>query len=35
MKQQKLAMEFDKGFERFRRPTKRDVFLKTMNDIVP
>ena len=35
MKQQTLAMASDKGFEQFRRPTKRDVFLKTMNDIVP
>jgi IS5 family transposase len=35
MKQQTLAMESDKGFEQFRRPTKRDVFLKMMNDIVP
>ncbi|GAC1525555.1 MAG: hypothetical protein NVS2B4_01620 [Ramlibacter sp.] len=35
MKQQTLAMESDKGFEQFRRPTKRDVFLKTMSDIVP
>lgn len=35
MKQQTLAMESDKGFEQFRRPTKRDVFLKTMNEVVP
>ena len=35
MKQQTLAMESDKGFEQFRRPTKRDLFLKTMGDIVP
>ena len=35
MKQQTLAMESDKGFEQFRRATKRDVFLKTMDDIVP
>ena len=35
MKQQTLAMACDKGFEQFSRPTKRDVFLKTMNDIVP
>ena len=35
MKQQTLAMESDKGFEQFRRATKRDAFLKTMNDIVP
>ena len=35
MKQQTLAMASDKGFEQFRRSTKRDVFLKTMADIVP
>jgi len=35
MKQQTLAMAADKGFEQFRRPTKRDVFLKTMEEIVP
>ena len=35
MKQQTLAMESDRGFEQFRRPTKRDLFLKTMGDIVP
>jgi len=35
MKQQTLAMESDKGFEQFRRPTKRDLFLKTMGEIVP
>lgn len=35
MKQQTLAMAADRGFEQYRRPTKRDVFLKTMNEIVP
>jgi transposase, IS5 family len=37
MKQQTLAMAADQGggFERFRRATKRDVFLATMEDIVP
>jgi IS5 family transposase len=37
MKQQTLAMAADQGseFERYRRPTKRDVFLQTMNEIVP
>jgi len=35
MKQQTLAMAADKGFEQFRRPTRRDVFLKTMDKIVP
>ncbi len=35
MKQQTLAMAADQGFEPFRRATKRDVFLKTMNEIVP
>jgi IS5 family transposase len=37
MKQQTLAMAVDQGagFEQYRRPTKRDVFLQTMNDIVP
>ena len=35
MKQQTLAMASDKGFEQFRRPTKRDVFLQTMEQIVP
>ena len=35
MKQQTLAMAADKGFEQFRRPTKRDKFLKTMDLIVP
>lgn len=35
MKQQTLAMASDASFEQFRRPTKRDLFLRTMNDIVP
>lgn len=37
MKQQTLAMAADQGagFEQYRRPTKRDVFLQTMNELVP
>ena len=37
MKQQTLAMAADQvgGFEQYRRATKRDVFLGTMNEIVP
>jgi transposase, IS5 family len=37
MKQQTLAMAADQtaGFERFRKPTRRDEFLATMNAIVP
>jgi IS5 family transposase len=37
MKQQTLAMAADQGseFELYRRPTKRDVFLQMMNEIVP
>ncbi|WP_372528864.1 IS5 family transposase [Piscinibacter sp.] len=37
MKQQTLAMAADQGagFEQYRRPTKRDVFLQTMTEIVP
>jgi IS5 family transposase len=37
MKQTTLAMAADQGagFEQYRRPTKRDVFLQTMNEIVP
>jgi transposase, IS5 family len=37
MQQKTLAMAVDQGagFEQYRRPTKRDIFLKTMNDIVP
>jgi len=37
MKQQTLAVAADEnaGFEQYRRPTKRDVFLATMEQIVP
>jgi IS5 family transposase len=37
MKQQTLAMAADQaaGFEQYRKPTKRDVFLQTMDEIVP
>jgi hypothetical protein len=37
MKQQTLAMAADQGagFEQYRRPTKRDVFVETMEQIVP
>ena len=37
MKQQTLAMAADQGenFERFRRPTRRDEFLATMERVVP
>lgn len=37
MKQQTLATAADQGagFEQYRRPTRRDVFLATMNEIVP
>jgi IS5 family transposase len=37
MKQQSLAAAADQGagFEQYRRATKRDVFLATMNEIVP
>jgi IS5 family transposase len=35
MKQQTLAMAADKGFEQFRRPTKRDAFLNMMGKILP
>lgn len=37
MKQQTLAMAADQGegFEQYRRPTKRDAFLATMDEIVP
>ena len=37
MKQQTLAAAADEGagFERYRRATRRDVFLATMNEIVP
>ncbi len=35
MKQQTLAMAADQGFERHRKPTRRDQFLDTMNRIMP
>jgi IS5 family transposase len=35
MKQQTLAMAADQGFERHRKPTRRDQFLETMNRVVP
>lgn len=37
MKQQTLAAAADQeaGFEQYRRPTRRDVFLATMDEIVP
>ncbi len=37
MKQQTLAMSADQGegFEQYRKPTKRDTFLATMEQIVP
>jgi len=37
MKQQTLAAAADQGggFEQYRRATRRDVFLATMNEIVP
>ena len=37
MKQQTLAMAADQGdgFEPYRKPTKRDAFLATMEQIVP
>ena len=37
MKQQTLAMAADQGegFEHYRKPTKRDAFLATMQEIVP
>ena len=37
MKQQTLAMAADQepGFEQYRRPTRRDVFLSTMEQLVP
>jgi IS5 family transposase len=34
MKQQTLAMAADQGFERHRKPTRRDAFLETMNRVV-
>ena len=35
MKQQTLAMAADQTFENYRKPTRRDEFLKTMDSIVP
>jgi len=37
MKQQTLAMAADQGsgYEQYRKPTRRDEFLKTMETIVP
>ena len=35
MKQQTLAMAADQTFEHYRKPTRRDEFLKTMEAIVP
>ena len=35
MKQQTLAMAADQTFENYRKPTRRDEFLKTMDVIVP
>ena len=37
MKQQTLAMAADENaqYEQYRRPTKRDMFLATMEQIVP
>jgi len=35
MKQQTLAMASDKNFGQFLRPTRRDMFLKTRDKIVP
>ena len=35
MKQQTLAMAADQTFEHYRKPTRRDEFLKTIQTIVP
>ena len=35
MKQQTLAMAADQSFQNYRKPTRRDEFLKTMEAIVP
>lgn len=35
MKQQTLAMAADQTFENYRKPTRRDEFLKTMEAIFP
>jgi IS5 family transposase len=34
-KQLTLAMQADGGFERHRRPTRRDIFLAEMDKVVP
>ena len=35
MKQQTLSMAADQSFENYRKPTRRDEFLKSMEAIVP
>ena len=35
MKQQTPAIAQDQGFEQFRKPTRREVFLETMDWIMP
>ena len=35
MKQQTLAVAADQTFENYRKSTRRDAFLKTMDAIVP
>ncbi len=35
MKQQTLAMAADQNFENYRKPTRRDEFLRTMEAVVP
>ena len=35
MKQQTLSMAADQTFENYRKPTRRDEFLKAMEAIVP
>ena len=34
-KQMSLSMQQDAGFERHRKPTRRDVFLAEMDQVVP
>ncbi len=34
-KQMTLAVQADAGFEQFRKPTRRDVFLSEMDKVVP
>jgi len=34
-KQMSLSMQHDAGFERHRKPTRRDVFLAEMDQVVP